>query len=557
MRKIKAFFDLKTHPVRTVITIIIILLASFSLLGVASIKGWEYSNSTNFCSNLCHQVHPEEPAAFQESYHAAIKCVECHMGRTGTIRAILIKTGHLKHLPAVIFRTYGRPVASESMRPASESCERCHNPLSLHGDTVREIKRYLPDENNSEKRLYMILKTGGRERDKGLSEGIHWHIVNRVEYIAKDEHKLEIPWVRITGPDGRTIEYNDTDDPISIEEIEASEKATMDCLDCHNRLGHPFLTPEKAVDEALADGRLDPGLPYIKKEVFELLTAGYDSQEDALKAAEALELRYKEKYPAAAKYSEELKDASELTRELVLRLIFRKPGITWESFPNHSGHKDFSGCFRCHDGKHVSKEGQAIPLECNLCHTIPVTVNKGDSPPEIPVASLSQPASHLEPGFIFDHRIRANEECTACHGKLTYAGDDSSFCATSACHGQSWAPFKAEPAFVHPFPLEGRHGEALCFECHRGEAKPSDQCTDCHRPPANHFAAACSDCHAPAGWKQSAAALVVRADKIAHPLSGYEECLMCHDPGGDIIPAPSGHRIYNNRQCTLCHKGNT
>jgi hypothetical protein len=28
------------------------------------------------------------------------------------------------------------------------------------------------------------------------------------------------------------------------------------------------------------------------------------------------------------------------------------------------------GCFRCHDGKHVSDEGKVLSKDCNTCHTI-------------------------------------------------------------------------------------------------------------------------------------------------------------------------------------------
>jgi len=42
--------------------------------------------------------------------------------------------------------------------------------------------------------------------------------------------------------------------------------------------------------------------------------------------------------------------------------------VTADTHSNNIGHKDFAGCFRCHDGKHVSKTNQAIRLECNICH---------------------------------------------------------------------------------------------------------------------------------------------------------------------------------------------
>jgi hypothetical protein len=44
------------------------------------------------------------------------------------------------------------------------------------------------------------------------------------------------------------------------------------------------------------------------------------------------------------------------------------------------------------------------------------------------------------------------------------------------------------------------------------------------------------------------------APEIEHGLEGREECLLCHDPAGNVKPAPSSHTDYINEQCTLCHK---
>jgi hypothetical protein len=555
MKKRGPIFDFKEHRVRTIILIVAIIIAVFLLLGFISIEGWEYSNSTAFCATACHQVHPEEPVAFQDSYHSSVKCVECHMGRGGTIRSMILKAGHSKHLPAVVFRTYGRPLESESMRPASESCERCHNALSLHGDRLKEIPYYLPDELNMSKRRYLILKIGGRAKEKALTDGMHWHIINRVDYIARDEHKQEIPWVRVYGSEGQVVEYNDRDDPLPAEEIENAEKRTMDCLDCHNRVGHPFLTPEKMVNEALADERLSRSLPYAKKELTELLSSEYVSQEDAVSAAENLQSRYNENYPdLAAAHIEEIQRAAVFAQEVIPRLIFKTPGVTWKSFPNSGEHKNFPGCFRCHDGNHFSDQGSVIPLQCTLCHGIPATVEERDGPPRLPVSQPSKPQSHEEPTFIFDHRLLATKECASCHGTVAFGRDDSSFCANSACHGESWKPFERVNATVHPFPLEDKHQEPLCFQCHSGQIKPSDQCMDCHQPPRNHVRQDCAECHAPTGWRQSAASVVAKAVKIPHPLEGFEDCLQCHAAGGVLKPVPDNHRTFNSGQCTVCHK---
>lgn len=183
------------------------------MFAIIAIQGWEYSNSTSFCTTVCHDVHPEEAVAYQDSYHARVPCVECYLGRLGMLQTLLFKSRDVKQIPLTLFRLYERPLEAKTLRPASESCELCHWPPAFHGDTVREIKHFEPDRDNTERRIYLLLKTGGGERSSGLGYGIHWHIENKVEYIATDGHKQDIRWVRATLPDGRTVEYDDVIDP--------------------------------------------------------------------------------------------------------------------------------------------------------------------------------------------------------------------------------------------------------------------------------------------------------------------------------------------------------
>ncbi len=654
-------------------------ILGFIVLGVISIQVWEFSNSVSFCSDVCHAVHPEEPAAFEDSFHARVRCTECHMGRLGTIQSIVVKATHFRHLPEVLTGNYGRPTASETMRPANESCERCHWPPAFHGDAVEEIKHYLPDETNTEKRTYLILRTGAGGRESGLGFGIHWHITNPVEYIATDEHKQEIRWVRATLPDGRTVEYSDVSNPMTPEEFADADVKRMDCVDCHNRIGHPFPYPERATDDAIAEGRLSRELPFARKEMVELLDADYADQGAALQAIETVRARYEANYPdVAAKYPDEIEQAAATAEELVKRIVFQRPGITWESFPDNAQHKEFAGCFRCHDGKHLSPEGESIRLHCNICHSVPVTVGEGDRPPDKPVASLQEPASHLETNFMADHRFQANGACAPCHGEIAFGSDDSSFCANSACHGQAWPEVELDAAFTHPIELTGKHAEVWCHECHAGVKKPAFECANCHEPPVrphfgetcedchtpegfesadmgafehpvavegqhatldcmachsagldltyqcaechqpppvphfgetcedchtpegfrpapvgafqhavplegqhvtldcmachsagldlvydcatchqppeNHFESTCEMCHNPEGWRESVTSIVSESPQIPHALDGLDDCLLCHNPAGDIVPVPADHRSFVNEQCVLCHK---
>lgn len=519
-------------------------ILGFVVLGVLSIQVWEYSNSVSFCAETCHDVHPEEPAAFQDSYHARVKCTECHMGRLGTIQSMVLKTSHFRHGPAILLGKYGRPTESESMRPAKESCERCHWPPAFHGDTVREIKNFESDESNTEKRTYLILKTGAGERERGLGYGIHWHITSPVEFIAADEHNQEIRWVRSTLPDGRTVEYQDVTNPMSQEEFAEAEVHVMDCVDCHNRVGHPFPYPERATDDAIADGSLSSELPYVRKMMVDLLADDYPNQEAALAVSAEVKAQYESTYPeVAATYAAEIEQAVETAEDLIKRVVFEKPGITWESFPDNGKHKEFAGCFRCHDGKHVSSEGESIRLHCNICHSIPVTVGEGARVPEMPVASIKEPPSHLEANFMADHRFQASDDCVVCHGEIEFGDDDSSFCANSACHGQAWPEVDLDATFSHPIELEGKHGEAWCHDCHEGERKPEYECVNCHEPPTRpHFGEVCQDCHTPEGFKPPD----MGAFEHPVPLAGRHatlDCLACHGAGLDLT-----------YECAVCHQ---
>ena len=58
-------------------------------------------------------------------------------------------------------------------------------------------------------------------------------------------------------------------------------------------------------------------------------------------------------------------------KRILMLTSFSAEKLTWKTFPTNVGHNDFPGCFRCHDGKHLDDNGQAIRLQCTLCHALP------------------------------------------------------------------------------------------------------------------------------------------------------------------------------------------
>ena len=187
----------------------------------------------------------------------------------------------------------------KSLRPARDTCEQCHNPEKFSSDTFVEIKRYASDEQNTNTRNYMVIKTGGGSQRVGLGRGIHWHIESEVYYYTDDRLKQTIPYVKEVAPDGKVTEYFDTEaglPPDFGKQVE-SQLHRMDCIDCHTRISHLFRSPSNAMDDALARGQLDSTMPYIKWQGTQILSQEYTSLDAGMKAVEDMAAWYKTNQP--------------------------------------------------------------------------------------------------------------------------------------------------------------------------------------------------------------------------------------------------------------------
>jgi hypothetical protein len=154
--------------------------------------------------------------------------------------------------------------------------------------------------------------------------------------------------------------------------IPKGDRRVMDCIDCHNRAAHTFVTPEEAIDQALAGGAISSDLPWIHKEGLALLNGTYSSQEEAgVQIPLELQAFYRAQNPAVLAQKAALVDQA--SKELVAlydQNVFPFMKVTWGTHPNHIGHMDYPGCFRCHDGSHAAKNGDTIPQDCSVCHNL-------------------------------------------------------------------------------------------------------------------------------------------------------------------------------------------
>jgi len=437
----------KKLPMRTLLVAGLGGVLALGVLAIVTVTGWEYSNSNHFCSTACHEVHPEEPFAHEQSHHAQVDCVECHIGRISTLEAVVKKSGHVVHAWGY-FVGYERPLYSASFSGSARSCEGCHTAEPHRHNIIKAHKRFASDRNNTEKKLTLTMRMHAREFGDEDRRDIDWHASGAVRFISDDPQDQQIRWVEVAQPDGTKQIYNNVTAPLADAEIDAADIRTMDCADCHNRAGHPFPNPEEELDEALANGRLSTDLPYVKARLMALLEAEYASEDEARTlvkkawddyAAEFPELKEQEPeaWNAAREFTEERQEF--MTNLMVRSRFVDAEDVSWSSFPDQNGHKQDPGCFRCHGGRLQTVEGTPITVNCTNCHSVPLVTKRNRVPSYfLSLIDMPKPNNHTDPAFISKHFDLIDEQCAACHESTNFGMNDRSYCSNSGCHGEVW-----------------------------------------------------------------------------------------------------------------------
>jgi nitrate/TMAO reductase-like tetraheme cytochrome c subunit len=338
---------------------------------IGSYQSYNYTESVQFCGQACHGVMKPEFITYLHSPHARVACAECHIGK-GAAWYVRSKLSGTYQVYATMADKYPRPIPTpvKNLRPAQETCEECHWPKKFVGNVERTYHYFLGDETNTPFTIRMLLKVGGGDPTHGPVGGIHWHmnVGNKIEYLAQDEARQKIPWVRVTDSQGVVTEFRTSKFTNAVDQAQVR---LMDCMDCHNRPAHRYETPDDAVSLAMFLGKLDRSLPYIKTNALYSLTTPYTNQVHALQSIATV---LAEKYPADkfANCQDKVRAAIATVQEIYTNNFFPEMKASWKVYPENIGHKDWPGCFRCHDGSHKSSDGKRSikASDCNTCHTI-------------------------------------------------------------------------------------------------------------------------------------------------------------------------------------------
>jgi hypothetical protein len=510
--------------------LVFIVGAAFTalLLTIIAYEAYHFTESLTFCGELCHEVMEPEATASQNSPHARVSCAGCHVG-PGAGWYVRSKLSGSRQMLAVLLDSFPRPIppAIQHLRPARETCEECHWPEKFYGSKLKVHTHYGYDAYNIPHDVSMLVRIGGGESaNKDGGSGIHWHMLadKEVTFKAADPGQQVIPVVWEKHADGTVVEYRQEGYEETEQEGDAGhgeEERLVDCVVCHNRPTHIYNSPDLAMDKALFDGAIDSKLPYIKKLGVEVLLGDYASHEDAAERIrqEVWEF-YKKEYPGKeAELGTSIFQAAEMIINIYNNNFFPEMKVNWKQYPDNVGHWIFPGCFRCHDGKHVSEDGKVIRRDCEICHTMP------ESSPSTHWSEAMPQGREWESWHPWDLKYQhAEMNCNVCHdGGLPPAMD----CAT--CHEQKG---------VSQYDENVGMGDFECSECHLDlqKVQPVMDCLDCHDGELtglhvdieDHVDAGCLECHTPHTW-------VVK---------GRETCYECHDDKEDHNPEDN---------CIDCH----
>lgn len=460
------------HRFRLGVGFVALIVIGLGLV-IGAVNGYMWTESVPFCGSLCHSMYPQL-TRYEESAHKNVECVECHVG-PGAAAFVQSKIDGTRQLIGTITNHYSRPIISPvlNLRPARETCETCHTPTSFKDNITKTIKHFGNDVENTPSQTTLVLKMGGLNSATGVAKGIHWHTQSEVYYIPLDRQRQIIGWVGIKQPDGTMKEYFASDllgmgQTNFVEQARAKgEIRRMDCIDCHNRAAHYIPNPAEVVDQAIANGQISRDLPSIRAKAVSLLSEKYETVEAAHSAIDTLGSSYQAQSDAD---KAKVDQAVGTLKDIFDRTNFPDMKLDYSTNPNNANHTYSLGCFRCHDGNHVTSPDKGpqekISVECNLCHTVPIVGKGDDMLVEAPVIIGDVPDTHKEFRWTISHQTISEDQknqCYLCHGQA--------FCNNGACHNLN---HPQEMAFTHPAEV-ARVGQQVCFACHQNIT-----CKRCH-----------------------------------------------------------------------------
>jgi nitrate/TMAO reductase-like tetraheme cytochrome c subunit len=496
--------------------LLLVLAGGGSVVAFTGVSMIQWTETADFCGR-CHTMAPEL-TAYHLGTHRDVDCGECHV-EPGIMGWVESKLAGTRQLVGVVIGNYPTPIhpPDHQLLPSpADTCQKCHSLNDRSFAALRTTTAFAEDEENTREFVGLMIRPGGGDAfDVGRS--VHWHVLSNFTYLSPDPNSEVIDYVTSTRDDGTVVEYI-AQDKISVAEnvrpdIDAlravDRNITLNCYDCHNRVGHDIPNPRVGLDYRLSTGVIDPSLPYIKREGMRILWSGFPDEAAAESEIERLDDFYRANYPDV--YA--TKGAQIAVAQEEIKLLYRLTAtpamkVTAGTYPNNIGHLDWPGCFRCHDGGHFKVVNdkatkEVIPSSCNTCHTFP---QLGPAVASLPLGE--PPSTHADDSlWVFNHKNvttsldPGGQSCGECHAR--------DYCVN--CHATG--------------AVSVDHDEMATNHARTIRAQGNQSCAYCHLP------VSCARCHEKP--------VLPVTTPLSHP-TGEEGVLDTGSPPGVLFPLSPG-----------------
>jgi hypothetical protein len=119
-------------------------------------------------------------------------------------------------------------------------------------------------------------------------------------------------------------------------------------------------------------GAVSKNIPFFKKVAMGILRNTFSDKDTALiKIKDSITSYYKSDYnDFYSKNMDMINNSVVSVQKAFSQNTFPKMKVAYDLYPEHIGHLESEGCFRCHNDAFKADSGKKITRDCNLCHTI-------------------------------------------------------------------------------------------------------------------------------------------------------------------------------------------
>ncbi|MBF0274019.1 MAG: hypothetical protein HQK84_02180 [Nitrospinae bacterium] len=371
----KYFKSTDEKNIIAVVGVLIVLVVAF--FSISNMQVSKFMNSTNFCGETCHLVMEPEAVAHKHSPHAKVECIQCHVGE-GVEGFIMSKWRGMYQVYSLTFNKFSKPIPTpvETLPSSEDTCLECHNTARTQHKSMKVYFDYKNDEINTPLVSAITLNLGTSKA--GEANGIHAHSSSdlKIKYFAEDDKRQNIQWVQATKNNTtKTWMIEGVQEP-EILNIEKTSKGRpiytikgkgklreMDCVDCHNRVGHDFVSAKTIVNRLIEHNKVRQTIPFVKNASQDILEKLAGMNKESFE--ETINREVNRKWPT-------LQESEKLAVQLLQAAntyLYPRMNITWDSYKSMLSHPNRGeGCFRCHNQRMKDENGVNLTQDCSTCH---------------------------------------------------------------------------------------------------------------------------------------------------------------------------------------------